>query len=204
MKVLNLYAGIGGNRRLWDDVEVTAVEWDSKIAAIYQKFFPEDRVVVADAHQYLLDHYSEFDFIWASPPCQTHSQVRWAPMKGGLTKPYYPDLSLYQEIIFLQSVYRGKYCVENVVGYYEPLIKPQKLGKHYFWANFIIKEINIKGRLHDGTIKELEERKGFCLDGVSVDKEQVLRNCVEPELGKAILESVWGGTQRRFEEWIPQ
>jgi len=27
-KVLNLYAGIGGNRKLWTDVDVTAVEWD--------------------------------------------------------------------------------------------------------------------------------------------------------------------------------
>ena len=30
MKVLNLYAGIGGNRKLWEDVEVTAVEWDEQ------------------------------------------------------------------------------------------------------------------------------------------------------------------------------
>ena len=28
MKVLNLYCGIGGNRKLWEDVEVTAVELD--------------------------------------------------------------------------------------------------------------------------------------------------------------------------------
>lgn len=26
IKVLNLYAGIGGNRKLWEGVEVTAVE----------------------------------------------------------------------------------------------------------------------------------------------------------------------------------
>jgi DNA (cytosine-5)-methyltransferase 1 len=45
VKVLNLYAGIGGNRKLWEDVEVTAVELDPKIAAIYQDFFPEDKVM---------------------------------------------------------------------------------------------------------------------------------------------------------------
>ena len=36
MKVLNLYAGIGGNRKLWTDVEVTAIENNESIAAIYQ------------------------------------------------------------------------------------------------------------------------------------------------------------------------
>ena len=40
MKVLNLYAGIGGNRKLWTDVEVTAVEIDPKRAEIYKHYFP--------------------------------------------------------------------------------------------------------------------------------------------------------------------
>ncbi len=75
MRVLNLYAGIGGNRKLWEDVEVTAVEINEKIAAIYQDFFPDDKVVVGDAHAYLLEHFGEFDFIWSSPPCPTHSQL---------------------------------------------------------------------------------------------------------------------------------
>lgn len=74
MKILNLYAGIGGNRKLWgDEHDITAVEFDERIAAIYQDLYPNDTVIVGDAHQYLLDHYSEFDFIGASPPCPTHS-----------------------------------------------------------------------------------------------------------------------------------
>jgi len=68
MKILNLYAGLGGNRKLWENVQVTAVELDPRIAAIYQRFHPQDRVVVGDAHQYLLDHYSEYDGVWSSPP----------------------------------------------------------------------------------------------------------------------------------------
>ena len=43
MKVLNLYAGIGGNRKLWQDVDVTAVELNPQIAKIYQDFFPKAR-----------------------------------------------------------------------------------------------------------------------------------------------------------------
>lgn len=64
MKILNLYAGIGGNRKLWgNDDEITAVEFDEQIAKIYQDNFPNDKVVIGDAHQYLLEHFREFDFI---------------------------------------------------------------------------------------------------------------------------------------------
>lgn len=77
MKILNLYAGIGGNRKMWgDNHEIVAVEYDETIAKIYKDHFPNDEVIVADAHQFLLDHYKEFDFIWSSPPCQTHSSFR--------------------------------------------------------------------------------------------------------------------------------
>ena len=81
MKILNLYACLGGNRYKWnevkDDIEVTAVELDEELARLYQERFPNDKVIVADAHQYLLDHYKEFDFIWSSPPCHPHSIARF-------------------------------------------------------------------------------------------------------------------------------
>jgi len=48
MKVLNLYAGIGGNRKLWEDVEVTAVEWDEETDKVYQDYFPDDKMIVGD------------------------------------------------------------------------------------------------------------------------------------------------------------
>lgn len=32
IRVLNLYAGIGGNRKLWEGVEVTAIEYKQEIA----------------------------------------------------------------------------------------------------------------------------------------------------------------------------
>ncbi len=101
LKVLNLYAGIGGNRKLWKDVEVTAIENNPKIAKIYQDFFPNDKVIVCDAHQYLLEHFEEFDFIWSSPPCPTHSKVRYMgtkakhPTCGTVLKKVYPDMNLY-------------------------------------------------------------------------------------------------------------
>lgn len=46
MKILNLFAGIGGNRLLWNDVlpdiDVTAVEFDPAIAEVYKFRFPAD------------------------------------------------------------------------------------------------------------------------------------------------------------------
>ena len=106
MKILNLYACLGGNRYKWDevaDIEVTAVELDPELAKLYQERFPNDKVVVADAHQYLLDHYQEFDFIWSSPPCPTHSRANyWASKTRDNRKKVYPDMKLYQEILFLK------------------------------------------------------------------------------------------------------
>ena len=102
IKVLNLYAGIGGNRKLWKDVDVTAVELNPEIAAIYKDFFPNDKVIVCDAHKYLLEHYSEFDFIWTSPPCPTHSQFRLrCGVKAWGQKAKFPDMQLYLSLIHI-------------------------------------------------------------------------------------------------------
>jgi len=199
MKILNLYAGIGGNRKLWgEDHDITAVELDEDIAKIYQDFFPNDNVIVADAHQYLLDHFQEYDFIWSSPPCPSHSRIRnEAGVGRGQNKPIYPDLKLYEEIILLKhmsklkrkelSMFNGKFCVENVIAYYKPLIPQYKFSNHYFWTNFYIKPMDIKSRNHFGSINELINKKGFDIKQYNVDKIKILRYCVEPELGLHIL-----------------
>lgn len=191
MRILNLYSGIGGNRKLWTNCEVTAVELDENIAKIYKDFFPNDEVVVTDAHQYLLDHYKEFDFIWSSPPCPSHSRARlWGWKNDDRVPKKYPDMKLYEEIIFLQTFYKGKFVVENVIPYYEPLIKGQKIGRHLFWSNFEIPNFeHKKSDINRGTIKSWQEQIGFNLDGkyVGQRKDRILRNCVEPELGLHIL-----------------
>jgi DNA (cytosine-5)-methyltransferase 1 len=157
-KVLNLYACLGGNRYKWTDCEVTAVELDEEAARLYKERFPNDKVVVADAHQYLLDHYKEFDFIWSSPPCPTHSRARFA--RKSTTSAIYPDLKLYEEILFLENWYEGKYCVENVIPYYEPLIPAQKRGRHLYWTNFNLPN-------------DLNERKSSIMEG----KDEVTQWC---------------------------
>src|SRR3990167_5821791 len=142
MKILNLYAGIGGNRRLWgEEHAITAIELNPQIAKIYQDFFPNDLVIVADAHQYLLDHFKEFDFIWSSPPCPTHSRFNLLANEQEGKSVKYPDMALYQEIIYLKNWFKGKWVVENVISYYEPLIQPVGSGSHYFWANFYMNSL---------------------------------------------------------------
>ncbi|OPY87314.1 MAG: C-5 cytosine-specific DNA methylase [Smithella sp. PtaU1.Bin162] len=189
LRILNLYAGIGGNRKLWgDEHEITAVEYKPEIAKIYRDFFPNDKVVVADAHQYLLEHFSEFDFIWSSPPCPTHSRTRTMQKKK-----VYPDMRLYQEIIFLKYWYKGKYLVENVIPYYKPLISPTRiLHRHCIWSNFWVQDMATEPLQTCKAVKErelLQEKFGFNLDDYTgIDKRLLLRNCVVPELGKHILD----------------
>ena len=200
MKILNLYAGIGGNRKLWgDNDEVTAIEYDENIAKIYQQNFPNDRVIVTDAHQYLLEHFREYDFIWASPPCPSHSRVRKQlaikKKKDGTiyeqNKPIYPDMKLYQEIILLDNYYNGYYVVENVVPYYEPLIEPQKLGRHLFWSNFEIPKQKIEARGSFDNTEELAQKLGYDISSwQGVNKKLLLRNCVEPEVGELIYKAI--------------
>jgi len=199
MKILNLYSGIGGNRKLWgDDHEITAIENNEKIAKIYQDFFPKDKVVIDDAHDYLLKHYKEYDFIWSSPPCPSHSRMNFLLVKGKKSiKPRFPDMKLYEEIIFLKTWYNGKWVVENVKSYYEPLITPQITERHYWWANFIIHDpmCSKKVRNDKGSIltKKMADRNIFIENwhGYKGDKRTLINNMIEPDLGLHIFQEAF-------------
>ena len=201
MKILNLYACLGGNRYKWgDNHDITSVEWDEELAKLYQERFPNDKVVVADAHQYLLEHYREFDFIWSSPPCPSHSRAAFGSRKSIKSnhKPIYPDMTLYQEIIFLKHYFDGKYVVENVVPYYEPLISGWKRGRHIYWCNFrlpsilstrksidmeSVNEIDQWCKFHDYNFRKYKGKQPV---------QKIARNLVDYEAGKTILDVVLG------------
>ena len=201
MKVLNLYACIGGNRLLWEDCEVTAVELDPELAKLYQERFPNDTVIVADAHQYLLDHYKEFDFIWSSPPCPTHSTIRMTQKNQDFFIDKYPEMSLYQEIILLNHNFKGKWVVENVIPYYEPLIPAQKRGRHLYWSNFLIPNDldrkESKGMI-GGQVKN-EQQKLCAFHKIDLSsykggqsKMKIARNLVDYEVGLKIFNTARG------------
>jgi len=206
VRVLNLYACLGGNRYKWDEVaniEVTAVEWDKELAKLYQERFPNDRVIVADAHQYLLNHYKEFDFIWTSPPCPSHSRVRISQKNRESFTPLYPDLKLYEEIIFLENYFDGKFVVENVIPYYEPLIAAQKRGRHLYWCNFnlpndIGERKMFKNMIEIGDIKQLSEFHDYNFTKYKGEQRlnKVARNLVDYEAGKKIFSVAMGVMQK--------
>jgi len=196
MKILNLYSGIGGNRRLWgSEHDITSVEFDSDIANVYKNLYPDDKLIIGDANNYLQEHYNEFDFIWSSPPCQSHSQYRHNV--GVIVKgfdPVLPDMSLYSQIVFLKTYFNGLWVIENVVPYYEYLIKPtHKIQRHPFWSNINIDtSIKIpKDNIRNANkISEMEAIHDIDLSAYKLkNKRQVLRNCVNKDLGKHILDA---------------
>ena len=198
MKILNLYACLGGNRYKWGNKhQITAVELDEELAKLYQERFPNDTVIVTDAHQYLLDHYKDFDFIWSSPPCPSHSRARFwnSSNYNTTTKPIYPDMKLYEEIIFLNHYFKGQYVVENVIPYYKPLIPAKKRGRHLYWTNFnlpsnigerklegtltnMLNEVDVLSQFHDYDFRKYKGKQAV---------NKIARNLVDYEAGKTIL-----------------
>jgi len=197
LKVLNLFAGIGGNSHKWPpNCKIVAVENDPKIAEVYKKLNPTHEVIIGDAYVYFIENYDKFDFVWASPPCQKHSKM----MKATRHKVAdYPDFRLYEIIVFCQHFYKGLWVVENVVPYYDPLIKPTKqIGRHLFWSNFeiyaeevkqpkgFIQKANLQGK------KDMMDWLGLHFDEVIYYKKnhcpvQILRNCVHPNVGLQVF-----------------
>lgn len=195
--MLNLYAGIGGNRRHWgDEHEVTAVEKSEITADVYAHFFPQDTLIRGDAHQYILDHYHEFDFIWASPPCPTHSRFNTSLHAQGHIR--YPDMALYQEIIFLRQWAKCKWVIENVVPYYPVLVQPQvEIERHFFWSNFHIfptrlPDIGLRiGGNSPTEVDDMEAILGFSIPEFVPRKYRrlMLRDITRPEIGAHILKA---------------
>jgi len=194
MKILNLYAGIGGNRKLWgDEHQVTAVEYDAEIAGIYKDYFPNDNVIIADAHEFLLNNYKYFDFIWTSPPCPTHSDIRRMAAMQGQYDAMYPDFKLWQEVTLLKHFATCKYVVENVKPYYEPIVNPTiEIDRHYFWTNITMPKTLLKtkrDKIHQ-RITGKDSVFGFDISNYKLNqrKDKILRNMVNPEIGKAFLD----------------
>lgn len=224
IKILNLYSGIGGNRKLWEDVKVTAIEDIHEIAEEYRRNYPSDEVIEGDAIEYFLEHHHEFDFIWASPVCKTHSNMNYVINARGTRR--IPDLNtLYGLIIYCQKFVKVPWVVENVKPYYDALINPTFiLGRHYYWSNFPVigtgfkfSDFSITGMMNDRTRKKMKETKYSWLemaspnelqdylqiklsDNFEGDKRQALRNVVKPKDGLIILQSAFN--QKPLNEWF--
>jgi DNA (cytosine-5)-methyltransferase 1 len=198
IRVLNLYAGLGGNRKNWKDCQVTAIEYDPKIAAVYQELNPDDEVIICDAHEYLLNNFQNFDRIWSSPPCQSHSKMI---RSGRNRKPRYPDMRLYEQILLLQNDFKGDWVIENVKPYYKPLIEPMYVGRHAFWSNLDIQPMENEPKFKNFINRQNLSDKKDLMDWLGIHYEkniyyegnhcptQILRNCVHPLVGEHVFNS---------------
>lgn len=199
LRVLNLYACLGGNRYKWTNCKVTAVELDPELARLYQERFPNDTVIIGDAHQYLLDHFKEYDYIWSSPPCPDNSRARFWKSLNEATKikPVYADLRLYQEYILLDNYFEGKFTIENVIPYYQPLIPGQKRGRHIYWTNFKLPE-NINERTFkfgcNDEVKALCEFHDYNFYQYKGEQriDKIARNLVDYEAGLTVFQCAVG------------
>jgi len=130
-----------------------------------------------------------------------------------IVKKKLPSWKVYEEVLLLIGYFKGKWVVENVISWYNPLIKPFEVGRHYFWTNFIIPKKTISsGRfsITGGVNKEqgneqvlrLQDEFGFNLSKYSNDerwKRTLLRNCVNPELGLHIFKCAFKDKQVTLE-----
>lgn len=189
VNILNLYAGIGGNRQRWQG-NVTAVESNAEIAAIYGDMYPDDTVIVADAHQFLLDNFKNYDFIWSSPPCTTHSNARRPHVQTNKIAAVFPAAELWQEVMLLKHFAKCAWVVENVKAYYKPPVPPSfSIQRHNFWSNF---EVQQPGNLTQPQLLTIltgiSTHFGVNLDNYKIKKKrQLLRNMLSPEIGEHII-----------------
>ena len=105
---------------------------------------------------------------------------------------------MYEEIIFLQNHFKGKFVVENVIPYYEPLIPAKKRHRHLYWCNFNLPNVLTirEARISTG----LQEVKKLCefhdYDFYKYKGKQpinkIARNLVDYEAGKTILDTLMG------------
>jgi DNA (cytosine-5)-methyltransferase 1 len=101
MKVLDLFCGAGGAamglHRAWPDAEITGV--DIKPMPRYPFKF-----IQGDAMTFPLEGY---DFIWASPPCQAFSKLRFMPD----AKEHANHIPTVRELLVASGT---PYAIENV------------------------------------------------------------------------------------------
>lgn len=170
---------------------------------IYERLYPHDRVHETDAHLYLMNHLKEYDFVWSSPPCQSHSRMLKATRHDS-QRTRYPDMSLYAEIIYLQHNHKGKWVVENVDPYYGAMrpdgVFMQRIGRHIFWSNFQIYADDVPVPEGFAYIADLAGKQQM-MDWLGIHYEeniyyesnhcpvQILRNAVHPKMGLQVLQS---------------
>lgn len=94
MRILDLFAGTGSSTKAFEDRghEVIHVELD-------EYFQAHERDVLSLTAEYLIGKYGQFDFVWASPPCQKFSVASlWKYWQKADPTPIPKHPSVYEAI----------------------------------------------------------------------------------------------------------
>jgi len=213
MKLLNLFAGIGGNRRTWSNYQITSVELDANICNLYQELYPQDTIINEDVFTFLRNknnNIDQYDLIWASP---THSHMQVFTRHNEKLQPIPRLDQIIGLILWLQRNYKGKFVVENVIPWYGIIPLDQYaiynvvLDRHIFYSNFLIRKKEFKSRGSNGhgkigglmrmNLDQLLEfhqipieivPKLFGKQSAHHDHLKILRNCCNYQLGQYILD----------------
>ncbi len=211
LKILDLFAGIGGTAtgiiKCFHEKRIsftyTAVERDDEIADAFLENVnhrSEVSLLRMDVRQVLKRGFvQQFDFVWASPPCQAHSRANWRAVKARKI-----DMLLWDVIEFLRKNAKN-YVVENVIPWYEPPIKwSTRIGRHVFWSNFPIVPFRPRKLPKDFDywgvgflssfygLKPPQTKDGY-------KKRQSLRNVVDPEISYQIIKQFLKPRQMQLE-----
>lgn len=219
LKLLNLYSGIGGNVYKLDraQFEITSIENNPKVAAVYQELNPDDEIIITDALNYLKQHFKKFDIIWMSPPCQTHSKLQHSQRKRVNRSVNIIDPQLWQCILFGYQHLNDQsiiWIVENVEPWYNKYwnFPHVKLGRHYYYSNANFHNISTKnpGNFSKMNLAALIKFHGLPIDDNimelirSIDRQHprvVLRNCVHPGEAAQIMQQLIKPAES-LEVWI--
>ena len=95
----------------------------------------------------------------------------------------------------MEHHFKGKYTIENVIPYYEPLIPAQKRGRHLYWCNFKLpqdlgeREFQMAGLDEVNRLCEFHDYDFYQYKGEQrIDK--LARNLVDYEAGLTIFNTV--------------
>jgi len=169
--------------------EYVAVDNDRKVLQVHSLLNPHSKTVLEDAWLISDDRLLQYDFVWASPPCESHSVLCWKRKD----KPK-PDMRLWWLIRRLRKL-KVPFIVENVRPYYGTILKPTaKAGRHLLWSNLSLKSVQLNSNV---TFYDIHNRRDALVEYhglpgwvARVATRDMLRDMMHPQLSYKLAKQV--------------